>query len=152
MKVEFIQKDIPNGQVEVTVAATEKNQQVAKVIASLSALEESAPEVLSLKTADGLQLVKIKDIIYVDVSDSGLLIYTAKETQPIQSKDRLATFLDRLKNPNFVQVSKHAAVNMNHLERLENSFSGSMLAKLENDNQTMVSRRYDKKLIEQLGA
>nr|WP_276057308.1 LytTR family DNA-binding domain-containing protein [Fructobacillus sp. CRL 2054] len=115
-------------------------------------MEESAPEVLSLKTADGLQLVKIKDIIYVDVSDSGLLIYTAKETQPIQSKDRLATFLDRLKNPNFVQVSKHAAVNMNHLERLENSFSGSMLAKLENDNQTMVSRRYVKKLIEQLGA
>ncbi|MFC4761358.1 LytTR family DNA-binding domain-containing protein [Fructobacillus durionis] len=149
MKVEFITKEMPDGEVEVTVAAAEKNQQVARVINALSELEKSSPEVLSFKTEEGIQLIKIKDIIYIDVSENDLLIYTKQEL--MVTKGRLSKVLERIKNTNFVQVSKHAAVNINHLDRLENSFSGSMLAKLSQGNETMVSRRYVKKLIEHLG-
>ncbi|SFC05552.1 LytTr DNA-binding domain-containing protein [Fructobacillus durionis] len=140
---------MPDGEVEVTVAAAEKNQQVARVINALSELEKSSPEVLSFKTEEGIQLIKIKDIIYIDVSENDLLIYTKQEL--MVTKGRLSKVLERIKNTNFVQVSKHAAVNINHLDRLENSFSGSMLAKLSQGNETMVSRRYVKKLIEHLG-
>nr|WP_274381103.1 LytTR family DNA-binding domain-containing protein [Fructobacillus parabroussonetiae] len=140
---------MPEGEVEVTVAAAEKNQQVAKVIASLSALEKESPKVLSFKTADGIQLVRMADVIYVDVSETELLIYTTKDL--LVTKGTLTQLLARMKNENVVQVSKHAAVNIAHLERLENSFFGSMLAKLSQGNQTMVSRRYVKKLTEQLG-
>nr|WP_238480097.1 LytTR family DNA-binding domain-containing protein [Fructobacillus papyriferae] len=112
-------------------------------------MEESRPEVLSLKTEEGIQLVKIKDIIYIDVSETNLLIYSQNEL--LVTKGRLVKFMERLKNPDFVQVSKHAVVNINHLARLENSFSGSMLAKMSRGNQTMVSRRYVKKLTDRLG-
>lgn len=149
MKIEFVQKEIPDGEVEVTVSASEKNQKVARVIATLSDLEIVGPDVLSLKTEDGIQLVKVADIILVDVSEGNLLIYTIKEL--IVTKWTLASFIKRIKNRNFVQVSKHATININFLDRLENSFSGSMLAKLSQGNQTMVSRRYVKNLTDQLG-
>lgn len=149
MKIEFVQKEIPDGEVEVTVSASEKNQQVARVIATLSDLEIVGPDVLSLKTEDGIQLVKVADIILADVSEGNLLIYTIKGL--IVTKWTLASFIKRIKNRNFVQVSKHATININFLDRLENSFSGSMLAKLSQGNQTMVSRRYVKNLTDQLG-
>nr|WP_282570657.1 LytTR family DNA-binding domain-containing protein [Fructobacillus parabroussonetiae] len=90
-------------------------------------MEKESPKVLSFKTADGIQLVRMADVIYVDVSKTELLIYTTKDL--LVTKGTLTQLLARMKNGNFVQVSKHAAVNIAHLERLENSFSGSMLAR-----------------------
>ncbi|MDF7637728.1 LytTR family DNA-binding domain-containing protein [Leuconostocaceae bacterium ESL0958] len=149
MKIEFIQKDLPENELEVHIAAAEKNQQVEKVLAALATLETTSPTVLSLKTDTGIQIIKIDDIIYVDVQANDLLLYTTQET--LRTKERLTNFLHRLKSPDFVQVSKHAAVNMKHLKLLENSFSGSMVAKLSQEQQTVVSRRYVKDLMNCLG-
>ena len=58
------------------------------------------------------------------------------------TNDRLYKFRNRLANPDFVQVSKHALININHLKALENSFSGNMLAILTGKIKADVSRRY----------
>jgi DNA-binding LytR/AlgR family response regulator len=63
----------------------------------------------------------------------------------------LAHFADRLASPDFVQVSKHAIVNLNHLLSLEDSFSGSMTAKLSEHTKTSVSRKYVQLLAQRLG-
>ena len=64
---------------------------------------------------------------------------------------RLYKFQERLNNPDFVQVSKHGLINIQHLEALEASFSGNMLAILTGKRKVDVSRRYLKNLEKRLG-
>ncbi|YAB14787.1 LytTR family DNA-binding domain-containing protein [Lactiplantibacillus plantarum] len=54
-------------------------------------------------------------------------------------------------NSDFVQVSKHAVLNLNHLITLSDSFSGNMTARLTNQVKTEVSRKYVKSLMTSLG-
>lgn len=73
-------------------------------------------------------MLKIDDLIYVDVDDTSLILETLKGRRIISG--RLYKFKERLNNPDFVQVSKQSLLNINHLEALEASFSGNMLALL----------------------
>nr|WP_235995259.1 LytTR family DNA-binding domain-containing protein [Secundilactobacillus yichangensis] len=68
----------------------------------------------------------------------------------VNTNETLSHFLGRAANPNFVQVSKHAALNLDHLLSLADSFSGSMSARLTNGTKTEVSRKYVKELMRRL--
>ena len=70
-------------------------------------------------------------------------IYTTKET--------LTHFQNRVNRQNFVQISKHAIININHLLSLSDSFSGNMTARLTNNIKSSVSRKYVKLLMDYLG-
>lgn len=58
---------------------------------------------------------------------------------------------DRLPSDYFVQVSKQSLINLDHLQMMEASFSGNMLAILTNKTKVIISRRYLKNLEEKLG-
>ncbi|MCB6443015.1 LytTR family DNA-binding domain-containing protein, partial [Streptococcus salivarius] len=68
-----------------------------------------------------------------------------------QTTETLTRFQQRINSSNFIQVSRHAVINIDHLESLSDSFSGNMTAKLTNQIKTEVSRRYVKLLMEYLG-
>ena len=68
----------------------------------------------------------------------------------IQANGRLYQVLTRL-NENFVQVSKHGIINLNHLLSLEAGFTGNMIAKLNFDQRADVSRKYLPELERRLG-
>ncbi len=141
---------LDNGQIEVVIRSKEDSARVQQLLHQLSSWSKTVTDRLTSKTSDGLVVVKVADIVYLDVLDKELIIYLHQGTA-VMTSQTLATFLKKIANPDFVQVSKHAAVNINHLKALENSFSGSMLAKLAGKQQTMVSRRYVKALKQALG-
>lgn len=141
---------LDNGQIEVVIRSKEDSARVQQLLHQLSSWSKTVTDRLTIKTSDGLVVVKVADIVYLDVLDKELIIYLQQGTA-VMTSQTLATFLKKTANPDFVQVSKHAAVNINHLKALENSFSGSMLAKLAGNQQTMVSRRYVKALKQALG-
>lgn len=85
-------------------------------------------------------MLHVADLILVDVDGSTLILETTQGR--LLTNDRLYKFRNRLANPDFVQVSKHALININHLQALENSFSGNMLAILTGKIKADVSRRY----------
>ena len=85
-------------------------------------------------------MLHVADLILVDVDGSTLILETTQGR--LLTNDRLYKFRNRLANPYFVQVSKHALININHLKALENSFSGNMLAILTGKIKADVSRRY----------
>ena len=85
-------------------------------------------------------MLHVADLILVDVDGSTLILETTQGR--LLTNDRLYKFRNRLANPDFVQVSKHALININHLKALENSFSGNMLAILTGKIKADVSRRY----------
>lgn len=85
-------------------------------------------------------MLHVADLILVDVDGSTLILETTQGR--LLTNDRLYKFRNRLANPDFVQVSKHALININHLQALENSFSGNMLAILTGKIKADVSQRY----------
>lgn len=89
------------------------------------------------------------DIILVDVQKNTLSIETLTAKYLIQ--ERLYKFIQKLPKDIFVQVSKYAVINLDYLLSLEDSFAGSMTAKMEKSLRTSVSRKYLSDLEEHLG-
>lgn len=125
------------------------DQAVQDVLDYLAKFEQGRVEILPVKTAMRTELLRVSDLILIDVDGSSLILETRHGR--LVTNDRLYKFRARLNNPDFVQVSKHAVLNINHLKTLESSFSGNMLALLTNDIKTDVSRRYLSDLEKALG-
>lgn len=132
--------NLPKEAIEVLVRSGKYNQAVQDVLDYLAKFEQEKTEVLPIKTSIRTEVLHVADLILVDVDGSSLVLETTNGR--LVTNDRLYKFRERLANPDFVQVSKHALININHLKSLESSFSGNMLALLTNDITTDVSRRY----------
>lgn len=140
---------LPKEAIEVLVRSGKYDQAVQDVLDYLARFNQEKTEVLPVKTAVRTELLRVSDLILVDVDGTSLILETTNGR--LITTDRLYKFRERLANPDFVQVSKHALININHLKSLENSFSGNMLAMLTNDVTTSVSRRYLSALEKALG-
>ena len=105
--------------------------------------------VLPIKSDDKLVMLKTEDIILADINQTTLMIYSTEGIYT--TTETLTRFQNRLNSRNFIQVSRHAVINIDHLESLSDSFSGNMTAKLTNQLKTDVSRRYVKLLMDYLG-
>lgn len=140
---------LPKEAIEVLVRSGKYDQAVQDVLDYLARFNQEKTEVLPVKTAMRTELLRVSDLILIDVDGSSLILETRHRR--LVTNDRLYKFRARLNNPDFVQVSKHAVLNINHLKALESSFSGNMLALLTNDIKTDVSRRYLSDLEKALG-
>lgn len=136
-------------EVQVLVQSQKRTNEVQEILDYLGAYDQSEVTVLPIKTSDRIEMLKVDDLIYADVEGDSLILETSKGR--ILTNDRLYKFSQRLNNPDFVQVSKHALLNINHLEALEASFSGNMLAILTGKRKLDVSRRYLVNLEKRLG-
>ncbi|MDN5810584.1 MAG: LytTR family transcriptional regulator DNA-binding domain-containing protein [Tetragenococcus koreensis] len=136
---------------EVVVRAASKNAQVQTLIDYIEQYQNqvSQPKILAIKTDDQLTMLKIDSIVLADIQQSTLLIYTTEEV--ITTAETLVHFAKRVDNPNFIQISKHAYINLDHLLSLSDSFSGIMTATLTENIKTDVSRKYVKSLMQHLG-
>ncbi|CAK1242387.1 DNA-binding response regulator [Fructobacillus cardui] len=136
---------------ELTAHSANSNSDESGDHSALSAKQATTAQsgILSVKTADEIILLKVADLILIDV-EAGQLVITTTNRQ-VLAKERLGHFVDRLGQANFVQISKHAVINLDHLQSLSNSFSGNMTAELAGGNQALVSRRYVKALMAHLG-
>lgn len=140
---------LPKETIEVLVRSRKYDQAVQDVLDYLAKFEQGRVEILPVKTAVRTELLRVSDLILVDVDGTSLILETTNGR--LITTDRLYKFREHLANPDFVQVSSHALININHLKSLENSFSGNMLAMLTNDVTTNVSRRYLSDLEKALG-
>lgn len=134
---------------QVVVQAAEQDAQVQALMDYVTAFQQEQPAIIPVKSVDRLEMVKTASIILADIQDGQLLLYTT--TGMVASREPLAHLLHRLRNPDIVQVSKHAALNLNHLLTLTDSFSGNMIAELTDHVKTGVSRKYVKLLMQSLG-
>ncbi|MGY3779433.1 LytTR family DNA-binding domain-containing protein [Isobaculum melis] len=98
-------------------------------------------ETLSIKTADGYELVMTNEIELIEVLGEEMTLFLLSNRQ-IQTKGRLYKLFEALNQRQFVQVSRSAIVNCQEIQKLENSFSGNMLAYLKSGKTTSISRRY----------
>ncbi|MEY8701271.1 LytTR family DNA-binding domain-containing protein [Streptococcus ferus] len=140
---------LTDGEIEVLVKSQTLNRPTQQFLDYLNQYQQETQTVLPVKTKDRIEMIRTEDLILVDVEGANLLLDTTKGR--LVTSERLYKFMERLGNPDFIQVSRHAVININHLEALENSFSGNMLAILTDRIKTDVSRRYLSHLEKRLG-
>ena len=102
-----------------------------------------------IRTDDHLVMVKIEDLILADIDKNLLTIYTVDGIY--KTKETLINFQNRINRRNFIQISRHSIINIDHLESLSDSFSGNMMAKMTRGIKSSVSRKYVKSLMNYLG-
>ncbi|PAK78670.1 LytTR family DNA-binding domain-containing protein [Lentilactobacillus parakefiri] len=150
MEIHFQQNEhLKDGETEITLSAKTRSLEIDELIEYLKNYRSMPPAVIPFKSDDHVYLINPDNIILIDVSGNDLNVYTPERVIP--TKGRLYALIDRLKNPNFIQVSKHAAVNINHLQSLEASFTGGMTAILTGKLKTDISRKYLGDLEHRLG-
>ncbi|WEV63926.1 LytTR family DNA-binding domain-containing protein [Bifidobacterium sp. ESL0732] len=140
---------LPPGQVKVLVEAQELDEEAQQVLKSIQALGGRRIGSIPITTETGLQLVRQSDIVSLEVQGSMVLITILTHamldgrvgTRVVATADTLVHVLSLLP-PTFIRVSKQAAININHLQSLEASYSGNMTASLAGGVQETVSRRY----------
>ncbi|MCH5463671.1 LytTR family DNA-binding domain-containing protein [Levilactobacillus tujiorum] len=133
----------------VIIQAADRQGEVPALQRYLDDFQQQRPEIIPVKTADRLVMIRTADIVLADVQETALLIYTAAGMT--KTRETLRHLLQRLASDDFIQVSKHGVLNLNHLLSLEDSFSGNMTACLTNQLKTSVSRKYVKDLMKRLG-
>lgn len=133
---------------EVVIHATALTPEVMAIIHQLETIDQTT-QTLALTVEDRVILVQPRDIIAFEVSGTKMTVYTVAQSYSI--KGQLNRTLDKLNAADFVQVSKNAVLNLNHLEYLEASFSGNMMARLTNNTRILVSRKYLPALKTKLG-
>lgn len=150
MKIRFEEKqDIPENNPRVVIQAKQLSDQAREVMEYLEQFSTVNQVVIPIKTDDHLIMVKIDDIILAEIDKNQLTIYTTDKTFTI--RDTLINFQHRINRRNFLQISRYAVMNIDHLESLSDSFSGNMMAKLTRGVKSSVSRKYVKSLMDYLG-
>lgn len=135
--------------IETIVRSQTLTSNVQNVLDYLALYQSETPTIIPVKTTDRIEMIKVEDLVFIDVDGNNLILETLKGRTIIT--ERMYKFTERLNNPDFVQVSKHATINIKHLVALETSFSGNMLAILTGKRKLDVSRRYLLNLERRLG-
>ena len=104
----------------ITVNAVTKNDKVINLLNYLDKYDQKSSSLIPIKTEDRILTIKQIELIKVEVTKNILSFYTKSDV--IQANGRLYQVLTRL-NENFVQVSKHGIINLNHLLSLEAGFT-----------------------------
>ncbi len=148
MKVKFQADSSLEDEIEVEVRASAENSTVKRLINYLNKFGKRNRNLLPVKTSDRIVTVKRDELIKVEVQGTSLTYYTVSEV--VKTTGRLYQILENL-NDDFVQVSRHSAINLNYLESLESGFAGNMVAILAEGLKTDVSRHYLPDLERELG-
>lgn len=148
MKVKFQADPSLEDEIEVEVRASDKNITVKRLLTYLNKFGKKERNLLPVKTSERIVTVKRDELIKVEVQGTSLTYYTVSEV--VKTTGRLYQVLENL-NDDFVQVSRHSAINLNYLESLESGFAGNMVAILAEGLKTDVSRRYLPDLERELG-
>lgn len=112
-------------------------------------LEDYQENQLVFKMKEGFVLLNKSEIIYLEVFNKVMTLYTADENYSYRKS--LAALKEELPKEQFLQVSKSAIVNTKEIKKLEVAFSGSLYAYLKNGQRITVSRRFVDQLKQHLG-
>lgn len=84
---------------------------------ALKRMKRNAGRTITVQAKDGLHVVDITDIAYVDVLDHSLSVHLGNGTS-LTSRSTLGTLEEELGSTQFTRASKSCIVNMGHIKRI----------------------------------
>ena len=92
------------------------------------------------KSNDELNMIQVKDVIYIEAVNNDTYIYTKENSYLV--KDKLYELEKTLYEKKFVRISKSFIVSINHIEKIKPTFNGKLMLKLDNKQSLEVTRHY----------
>lgn len=115
----------------------------------ITALQEEPNNKIAFKDGDEYHVLAIEEIIYAEVYQGKLTIYTIDNK--ITSRQTLKSLQEKMSKADYLQISKSAIVQIEAIQKLEVAFSGNYYAFLKNNMKITVSRRFVNDLKDHLG-
>lgn len=92
--------------------------------------------------------VRIEDILYFEAVDGRVFAYTADDYYEIKS--RLYQVEEKITRKCMQRASKTTLVNADHIVSVRTALNGRLYARMENDEEILVTRKYAKEISEYL--
>lgn len=135
MRLKFEQRESQND-IEVLVTYPEKNKLVARILSVLQSVDTR----IQCFSDDGVKLVNVSDIYYVESVDRKTIVCCGDERY--QVKERLYQMHKKLIPYGFVQISKYCILNINKLQKIIPQANSHLDAVLSNGMRLYVTRKY----------
>ena len=134
-------------EIEIYIKCAKMTEEIEMIVAQLRLMGKQ-------KTVTGnyngeIYFLDYKDVIYFDTTDRKTFIYTADRVYETPLK--LYQLEDMLKGTSFIRASKSMILNIRKINSIGRTFSGKMIATLENGEKAEISRNYVPLLKEKLG-
>ncbi|MBQ7926875.1 MAG: LytTR family transcriptional regulator [Lachnospiraceae bacterium] len=144
MKIKFdIQKLYPEP--EIHLCHKEKSPELIHIHEMLQNLLGSG-----IRVYKGQEVWTLIPAQIVRIYSASKKVYVRTEGDCFEVRERLYTLEEQLKDWGFVRISNSEIVNMGQIEKLDMSYTGTIRMYMKNGDETYVSRRYVKKIKEEL--
>ena len=140
-QVEQATQDAP----QVHEATTEADE----ADASSASDEASLIERIAVQRRNEIELVPVEDVLYFEAEGSYVKVHTADRAHLI--RERMKVLEERLPPAQFCRVHRSTIVNLDHVEALEPTDPGDIVARLTTGKRLRVSRSRRKELERRLG-
>ena len=90
--------------------------------------------------------IRLEDILYYETVDGTVFAYTASEIYKIKGK--LYQVEEEIKRSCICRASKTMLVNLDHVQSVRTALNGRLYAKLENEEEILITRKYAKMVAE----
>lgn len=144
MKILLENKDLPEA--EVIIRGDVTSDEVLSVLHLLK--KQPLGKLILFKNGEQF-LTDRDDIVFIEVSGSKVLVYTAFDVY--EAKQKLYELNESLSQGAFVQINKSVIVNINRVRSIQAEFSGNYRIKLKDrKEQLTISRMYFKEFKERI--
>jgi two-component system LytT family response regulator len=134
-------------EVQNRIDRREKSDQIEALFSNLNFLRHNIPKI-ALPTFDGVEFVKIDDILYCEADGSYAMVHLADGQKILQSKT-LKQVSQMLEDCNFLRIHQSYLINLAHLKRYVRGQGGMVV--LDDGSELPVSRGQKEGLIKRLG-
>lgn len=145
MKIE-IETDESLHEPEILLRCAIVDERVVSIIASLRMHDRK----MTGKSDGETRVISVGEILYVESIDSRSFAYTGDAI--LEMPLRLCELEERLVKADFVKVARNCLVNLCRIAGLRPYVGGRLLARLDNDEEIVISRKYAGEIRKQLDA
>ncbi len=130
---------------EIHLCHHEKNQELTDLHHTLENLLD-----IQIRGYKQQQSTLLSPSQIVRIYSANKKVYLCSKEDCYEIRERLYTLEEQLKDKGFVRISNSEIVNIRQIEKLDMSHTGTIKMYMKNRDETYVSRRYVKKIKEEL--
>lgn len=145
MKIEIITNE-EFSETRIKIYTKEKNQEIEQIVKKIQSLKKDESNIINGYQDRVLFRLKLGNInrFYTQLG----ITYADVEQDTYKIKNKLYELEELLQNTSFIRISKSEIVNVDQIQKIDLSFSGTICVYFKDGSSTYASRRFVKKVKE----
>jgi len=131
-----IEQDVLKKDIEISIKCPVKNKIVERIVSFIKSVDAQ----IECYSDDGVKLVNVPDIYYIESIDGKTIVCCEKEKYLVKS--RLYQIYEKLRDSGFIQISKYCILNINKLDKFRPLDNNRLEAVLSNGIYLCITRKY----------